>query len=137
MKLNIVKQVTIDVKTLVVKAEPRYWEDALVNGIREDDNDPKIPCKKGDIWELNINIDTGQINNWIEGVTADVNYKVCDCCSWYLLDENSNIVYSNIDDYVPDFLMIDDYPDGDYIALNINEKGFIKDWDKSLIQKCI
>ena len=38
-----------------------------------------------------------------------------------------NIVYE-IEDYVPDLLAIDDTGYGDYIALTIDENGYIKDW---------
>ncbi|MEN9656319.1 MAG: hypothetical protein RL311_1295, partial [Bacteroidota bacterium] len=49
MKHTIKVDKEVEIKTLVVKAAVRYYEDATVNGI-EDVEGNLIPCKEGDLW---------------------------------------------------------------------------------------
>ena len=76
-------------------------------------------------WEFDITIDvnTGHIENWPSGVTAKTWYKVCDCCK-VLVDG-----FKAYDDYVPDFLSIYANGHGDYIFIEIDGDGIIKDWN--------
>lgn len=126
MKVKIKKEVEVTVKTLKVRAGARYWEDATVNGI-EDTEGKLIPCREGDNWCPIIDIETGRITNWETGKTADIHYKVCDDGDYHILDENDEEVL-HLNGYVPDILAINDNGYGDYIILEINEEGFIKDW---------
>ena len=87
MKFDITVIKTFDVKYLAVNAEVRYWEDASVNGV-EDQDGTLIPCRHGDSWRPTIEIDTGKIINWPNGTTANIHYKVCAAGSYALLDEH-------------------------------------------------
>lgn len=118
-----------EVNYISICVEPRYWEDAIVNGIKEDEDNPKIPFKAGKSWNLNIDATTGKIHNWPEGVTARVHYKVCDA-GWYRLYTREHSVVSERYDYVPDFLCPTDNGYGDYIIMKIDEQGFIEGWKK-------
>lgn len=116
-----------DIPLLVeVYAHVRYWEDARVNGVDDDANNPKIPCVDGNLWCPVINAETGQIVNWVKGTVANVHYKVCDECG-IKISEDGVVVYSD-EDYVPDFLCPLEEGYGDYIILDIDEDGYIKGW---------
>lgn len=129
MKITITEPREVEVKQLQVKANVRYFEDGLVNG-KEDSNDsPTMPCVEGDLWKPLIDIETGQILNWRQGVTASIHYKVCDQCSWELKDESGKVVLSMEDDYVPETLYPKENGYGDYIIMDIDENGVIADWD--------
>ena len=119
-----------------IDAEPRYPEDAYINGEGEDNDNPKMPflvkqegTQCGWCWKLDIDIKTGEIIGWPKDVKAKVHYKVCDCCG---------IKYEGLEysDYVPDFLAIDDQGYGDYIILSI-EDGKIVDWDEESCREFI
>lgn len=129
MKVKIKKEVEVEIKTLHVRAGVRYWEDANVNGI--EDNDGKlIPCrvKDEDDWFPVIEIETGKIINWKQGVTADIHYKVCDDGDYYLLDENDEEVL-HINGYVPKTLYPEKNGYGDYIIMKVNSEGLINNWE--------
>ena len=121
----------IELKYLEVQAYPRYWEDSKINGIHDDEEGTQIPCKKDDMWYLNIEIDTGLITNWEKGKTANIHYKVCDAGYYYIKDINGNDVLEKIG-YVPDILSPKEEGFGDYIIMDINEKGYIQDWKINL-----
>jgi len=114
-------------KTLFVDVEPRYWEDATVNGI-EDVGGKLIPCRIEDHWALSIDLKTGLINDWPDGVYADIHYKVCDQGTYHLIDHyGGRFKYKS--DYVPDNLLcIDERGYGDYIIFSVNSAGQILNW---------
>lgn len=126
MKISIVKEV--NVKTLVVNAFPRYWEDTYVNGEKDSEYGDKIPCKVGNIWNPHIDIDSGKVLNWRQGTTADIHYKVCDRCGWEIIDSDGNIVDSVHSEYVPNTLSPKEKGYGDYIIMDIDINGYIKNW---------
>jgi uncharacterized protein YuzE len=121
----------VEITTLEVNAGVRYWEDGEVNGV-EDTNGDLIPCVKNGRWCPIIDVDSGIITNWKQGVTANVHYKVCDDGSYYLKDKDDNVVLSIESDYVPDTLCIEEQGYGDYIIMSIDENGKIVGWDFSL-----
>lgn len=129
MKIKIKVEKEVEVKTLQVKAEVRYWEDAEVNGKPDTEIGQNIPCKDGQNWCPEIDIETGKILNWELGKTANVHYKVADECGWDLKDENGVVVLSVEDGYVPDVLAPKEAGYGDYIIMDIDENGVIADWD--------
>lgn len=132
-----------DVKYIQIDTFVRYWEDAEVNG-KDDisfydtkgEGIPAMPCavkikdKPTDNihsnhykWMPLIDVETGKIINWAEGTTARVHYKVCDEGIYRLLDADKNIIIE-VESYVPSFLG----EDGDYIIMNIDEHGVIKNF---------
>ena len=131
---------------LRVKAPPRYWEDATVNGVKDQDGS-LIPFRHGDQWCPVIHLASGQLAGWPRGTSASVYYKVCDEGEYFLSDKNGALICKYRDAYVPDSLLchgLDLYGDrqrgfGDYIILEIGETGLINgytqpsfyddDWD--------
>jgi hypothetical protein len=131
MKATVKIEKEVELKTLVVKAGVRYYEDGTVNGI-EDAEGNLIPCKQGELWCPVIDIDSGIITNWKQGVKAEVHYKVCDAGSYYLQDEEGNTVLSIEENYVPDIMCPGDRGYGDYIIMDIDENGQIANWKITL-----
>lgn len=131
MKLELTVKKEFDVKYLQAKCGVMYWEDAEVNG--EIDEDGKIPCRDMDLWSPLIELETGQILNWVDGVKANVHYKVCDCGVYELLDENKEVV-KRVDGYVIDMMSPKDNGYGDYVIMDINENVFINDWEPTFIE---
>ncbi|MFV0141015.1 hypothetical protein [Empedobacter falsenii] len=130
MKIKLKIKTTFEVKYLQVDARVRYWEDATVNGI-EDENGDLIPCRENDSWKPLIDVDNGQIINWEQGKKAEIHYKVCDDGDYTILDIDKTFI-KKVDGYVISDLVINERSSGDYIILEIDENGFIKDWSPKL-----
>lgn len=128
MKVKIKVEKEVDLKLLIVKAGVRYWEDAEVNGETDTENGDNIPCKIGDLWCPQIEIETGRIINWKQGVKASTHYKVCDCLGYEIQAENGDVVLSAEDGYVPDTLCPKKEGYGDYVKMDIDENGQIVNW---------
>ena len=99
------------------------------------DIDPNFPLIKplisDDIyvlWDVIVDLETGFIENWPKGEFRDLFVKVVDSGSYYLLDENNNVVAAIEENYVPNKCIppLDGY--GDYIDLQIDENGRITNW---------
>ena len=118
----------MEIKKVIVKAHIRYWEDTKINGVYDTEGGNSMPCKQDKLWCPIINAGTGVIENWEIGKTANVHYKVTDCCGWDLLDQENNVVLSQEDGYVPDTLCPAENGYGDYIIMNIDENGKIDKW---------
>ena len=129
MKVKIKVEKEVEIKTLIVDAGARYWEDSTVDGVEDTDGD-LIPCRDGDRWKPIIDIESGVITNWKQGVKADVHYKVCDDGIYHLADESGEIVVTR-DGYVPNILDLDKESFGDYIIMHIDENGKIDNWNNN------
>lgn len=123
-KVTVTKE--IDVKTLNVRAGVRYWEDAEINGVRDEEG-TLTPCRKGDNWMPNIDLETGVINNWKKGTVAKLHFKVCDDGAYRLKDAEGNTVKTKRG-YVPNILCPKENGFGDYIIMDIDANGQIANW---------
>ena len=131
MEITIKKPVRVEVKYLQAICGCRYWEDATINGEEADEDGSNVPCKVGDTWQPLIELETGKILNWKQGVKADIHFKVCDEGIYKLLDGNKHEV-KMIDGYVIDMMCPKDNGYGDYVIMDIDENGFIQDWEVDL-----
>lgn len=129
MKVKIKIKEEVVIRTLVVEAGVRYWEDATVNDI-EDKAGDLIPCRDGDYWKPIIDIETGVITNWTKGVVADIHYKVCDDGTYYLKDAKNKTILKK-EGYVPKILDLYNDSFGDYIILKVDTEGKISDWNNN------
>ena len=127
MKIELTVKKEFEVKTLLVEADVRYWQDATVNGV-EDENGDLIPCRVGDTWKPIIDLETGLITNWEKGKEADIHYKVCDEGEYWLQDENGENIVKAKGYYVPEFLSIGANGYGDYIIMKVDKDGKINNW---------
>lgn len=110
-----------------VDAGVRYWEDGFINGIA--DVDGKIPFRKDDGWMPTIDLRTGRVLDWPEGVEARVYYKVCDAGLYWLLNNDKQRIAKAKGHYVPDELQITDSRKcGNYIIMTIFDNGRIDNW---------
>lgn len=131
MKLTTAVKQDVEVKYLRVRCGVRYWEDATVNGVRDDDGS-RIPCRDGGgNWCPTIDLGTGKIENWPEGTTARLHYKVCDDGDYALLDSGRNVVKA-IDGYVPSIMCPGGQGYGDYVIMTVGADGVIADWRADL-----
>lgn len=150
VKCKIVTEVEIPYVKCYLFA--RYWEDADVslNGsefesVNEDgsnmpqsmflDYSPEITSYKGfkddKCFYMKINPETGQIENWEKGYAMHIHWKVVDQGVYRYYDDKDNII-KNLDcEYVPDYLAIEDSGYGDYVIMNVDENGFINNWNKN------
>lgn len=96
--------------------------------VRYDDEDIPFdfPFRNGDMWNAKIDIDNGSVVDWPQGQKGNLEMKICDEGSYYLLDENENVILSIENDYVPNRLLPGSY--GDYLKLHIGENGVISNW---------
>lgn len=133
-EIGVTTRAKVAVKYLRARCGVRYWEDAVVNGERDNDGS-RIPCRtpaydrkrRRDIWCPTIDLDTGKILNWPEGTTARLHYKVCDDGDYALLDADFGTVKS-INGYVPDIMCPGDAGYGDYVIMTIGADGVIANW---------
>ena len=143
MKVKVKQEVVLDATTILVNANVRYLENGTVNGVEDSEDTPNMPCmvkgEEGYCWMPIIDIETGQILNWREGTTAEIDYSVCDEFNCKVFDKKGG-VHVKIKDYsgyVPDFMCpkADGY--GDYIIMDIDENGYIQDWNKDNVREFI
>lgn len=130
MQVTIRQPVNYDVKYLVANLGVRYWEDATVNGV-DDQDGTLIPLRSGDSWIITIDLDTGIIQDWPEGTTAKTHYKVCDAGTYALLTADLTRVLQK-EGYVPSLLAPGGGGYGDYVILEINGSGQIEQWRADL-----
>lgn len=145
MKVKVKREVVMDATTILVDTYVRRWEDTDVNGQPDNGYVPKIPCAVKSAnsgiyyWKPVIDIETGQILNWQQGVTANVHYKVCDEFACKVIEQIAGItnLIKDYDGYVPNFMCPKEEPDGDYIVMDIDENGYIKDWCSADVVKFV
>lgn len=121
-----------DARYIRVRAGVRYWEDATVGGVQDEDGS-RVPMRDGEVWAPTISLVTGRILGWPEGVEAEIHYKVCDAGEYWLLDEESNQIARH-EGYVPDGLCHGASGYGDYIIMNVGGDGRIKGYQRPSIE---
>ena len=118
----------VQLKTLEVFANVRYWEDSTIDGI-SDKNGDLTPCRNGDLWCPVIDIDSGQILNWEKGKIGEIYFKTDYECAWGLKDDEGELILKAKDGYVPKTLCPQENGYGDYIIMHIDTDGFIHKWE--------
>ena len=118
---------------LEIVAPVRYWEDCSIHLVNDDRMgdcipDELIPCREGENWCPIIEIDTGKILNWQQGIEAKVFFKVCDEGSYYLKDEQGETIAAIEKFYVPTLIDLTGKSFGDYLYFSIDENGKIANW---------
>jgi hypothetical protein len=115
---------------LIVEVPVRNWEDTHVNAVA-DISGELIPCRRGPLWAPVIELGTGHILNWNESAPTEVrvHYKVTDEGNYWLADQALNKIAKWRDEYVPDHILCTaDRGYGDYIIMQIESGGIIKNW---------
>ena len=109
----------------------RYWEDGVVNGMADNDDNPQMPLVKDGRWHIDIDLASGRIADWPANTLAEVHYKVCDDGVYSLLDDDGEVVAQKAG-YVPGMLCPADNGYGDYVIMNIGPDGTILNWSADL-----
>ncbi|MBK3780051.1 hypothetical protein G3A43_07260 [Paraburkholderia aspalathi] len=112
----------------------RYWEDASLNG--QTDTEGKVPLRHGEDWRPVIELATGRILAWPEGLEAQTCYKICDAGEYWLLDKARTRIAKWKRSYVP-ARFFDVAYDGivsDYIVLKIGGDGLIAGWQPPYLE---
>lgn len=118
-----------------VEAEVRYWEDATVNGISDEDGALIFGRVEG-LWKVKIDLTKGLIEGWPKGAVASIHYKVCDAGEYWLLDSNGQRIAKWRSHYVPDdFLCHGDRGYGDYIIFDVSADGRITGYSRPEINE--
>lgn len=111
-----------------VEAEVRYWEDATVDGVTDSDG-TLIHGRDGDLWKVRIDLASGRIEGWPDGVAARIHYKVCDAGEYWLAGRDGERVAKWKSHYVPSsFLCHGSGGHGDYIIMSVAGGGQIQDY---------
>lgn len=126
IQIEVIERKLVSPVFLKVEAEVRYSEDAVVNGVSDDDG-VLMPLLNGANWCPTIELETGKVVDWPQGVIADIHYKVCDQGRYLLLDADLNVLAEK-DGYVPDILSPGGSGYGDYIIMKIDGTGQIENW---------
>jgi len=123
MKATITVKQEVEINTLLMTIPVFYGTDDMPND---------YPNRAGDTWSVLIDVDSGQIHNWPEGIEPLSFYmKVTDSGNYQLFkgvdpDEFGEPVLSILQNYVPNNLVPGEY--GDYINFDIDENGLITNW---------
>lgn len=123
---TVTQTTQVRVVYLEARVGVRYWEDAKVNGVADEDGS-RIPMRVDNEWCPFIDLETGVIQDWPEGTVAEIHYKVCDNGTYNLRGPEMEHV-SGFDGYVPKIMCPGDNGFGDYIIMNIDGKGRIENW---------
>ena len=116
-------EVILEAKYLKAELGVRYWEDATVNGVSDEDGE-LIPFRHGEAWCPTIDLDAGIIVDWPDGVTADIHYKVCDDGKYAILDSEGRTL-KEYEGYVPSMLSPKESGHGDYVIMDVGPDGKI------------
>ncbi len=117
MKLLLKVLVEKEVKSVKISVPVNYGEEDIPND---------FPFRNGDMWEAEIDIETGSVKDWPIGKSGDLKMKVVDMGTYTLLDEKGEEVAKIENDYVPNELIPGRF--GDYVDLSIDENGKVKNW---------
>lgn len=133
------KKIKVEQEINLVGAEcwihPRHWSTSEINGVEDDDDNPQMPLIAEHLgekaWNIIVNLDTGQICNWPQGTKASIHYKSVDENYIHILDDQLGIV-KEYEGYVPNFLCPKEDGWGDYVIMDIDENGFIQNFNNNL-----
>ena len=122
MKLTVLKPTEIEVDAIRCVLDVRYGEE---------DMPADYPHRRDNVWDVTIDLETGQIRDWPKGVEPlDLGMKVTDCGNYYLLSGKTPVACLE-DDYVPRCVP-GQY--GDYVDFKIDEHGRITNWDADAVE---
>ena len=116
--------------SMIVKRE----EDVEIDFVRmiipcrygDEDIPHDFPQRTGDVWEIKVNVDTGEIIDFPKDVERRVYMKVCDEGSYFLENRHGEDIASMYECPVPKCIP-GKY--GDYIDFHIKD-GLITNWPK-------
>lgn len=135
MRTKIKIEQDVEVAGIECWIHPRRWDTSEINGVEDDNAEPKMPLIEehfGELaWHIIINPNTGQICQWPQGTTASIHYKSVDENYIQFLDDRLGII-KEYEGYVPNFLCPKEPGYGDYVIMDIDENGYIQNFNNNL-----
>lgn len=131
MKVTVLKPVEIEAKSIRVNVPIRYGTEDVHADLpfrrkwQKGDTRDDSSHRRYDRWDVVVNLDTGMIEGWPHGQTAEVHLKVCDEGVYTLFDADGNEIARINEDYVPGCIP-GQY--GDYITFDVDGSGFVASW---------
>jgi hypothetical protein len=131
-------------KYLKVVIPVDWWiEDVRINDLTFDEDETEkfkqtFPTLfNDDNFVLNINLETGHIENWPTSTTGGDfrTVKLVDIASYYIIDENGDMVEDYERAYVPEVLSIVEKGYGDYLEFYVTPAGDIEEWEYDINKK--
>ena len=131
-------------KYLKVVIPVDWWiEDVSINDLTFDEDEAdKMKTSFQSLFDddnfvLNINLETGHIENWPDSTTGGDfrTVKLIDIASYYIIDENGDLVEDYERAYVPEVLSIVEKGYGDYLEFNVTPAGDIEAWKYDINKK--
>jgi hypothetical protein len=117
MKITIQKPVEVEVDAIRCVLPVRWGTEDM-----PDD----YPHRTGNVWDVTIDLATGQIRDWPDGSEPlELEMKVCDSGRYYLMN-GDEVVASIEEDYVPNCVIPGAW--NDYVELDITASGHIANW---------
>lgn len=120
MIFKIPKIVEVDVQKVRIIVSVWYGDEEIPND---------FPGRRGDTWNVSIDIDSGKILDWPPGKEWDLHLTVKDGGTYILYDTRGIVVATLENEYVPHGLIPGDY--GDVIRLKIRKDGTITNWHQN------
>lgn len=119
MKVKVKIEQEVEIAAVRMRLPVRYEEEDMPND---------FPLRKGDIWEAEVEMDTGKIKDWPAGQTGCFSMKVCDGGTYTLLAPGGEKIAAIEQNCVPNGVIPGEY--GDYVELEIDAAGIITNWPK-------
>ena len=137
MEITVTKKIKYRIEKLSVSMGVIFWGYAKVNG-KECANENDMPLSDKGRWNITIDLESGIIDDWPFGITASTYFKVYDDGVYKLLDKHGYICFEG-KSYVPSILSRKGEVYGDYVYLDIDENGKIKNWvcNDALLQEIV
>lgn len=137
MQVEIIKTELVDVKyvsfEIMVSIEDFEFEETdkdTLNKFFETDIFSREKEDKYDTINVMIDVDTKKLVGWMEtNDIVSIFAKVCDEGIYRYYDKDKNVVLEKENEYVPDFLQVEEDGFGDYLNMTITKDGVIKNFN--------
>ena len=134
MQVEIIKTELVDVKyvsfEIMVSIEDFEFEETdkdTLNKFFETDIFSREKEDKYDTINVMIDVDTKKLVGWLEtNDIVSIFAKVRDEGIYRYYDKDKNVVLEKENEYVPDFLQVEEDSFGDYLNMIINKEGVIE-----------
>ena len=138
MKYRILKPIEVEIATLKVRIpDISSWEDWPVNNA-ECEGGVGHPLFDGENGiEFTVDINTGKIEGWPEGITMETWDKVRDEGIYELYSDKGECECRLEYEYVPSVFDTRGDGYGDYMQFEVDSDGVIRDWNPRDLQKLL
>ena len=119
MKTTVTKPIEIEIASVEMTLPVRYDEEEIPND---------FPLRKGNVLQLTVDVDSGQIAGWPIGEPRQMFLTVKDMGTYELFDSGGQSIAKIEQNYVPHGLVPGKY--GDVVRLAIDGQGVITNWPR-------